>query len=242
LNSESQRLSIGRVTTRITATGNLSVSERDTLFALYDQIFESPSKNVFLADLDDKDEVILLVESGCLVGFSAMKFYQVSHCGERLNVLYSGDTVVDRRAWGTTALPRAWIRRVLEWRERTPDIPLDWLLLAGSYRTYHFLTVFFREFYPRRAAASPPEVRERASALANQRFGQSYDRERGVVSIPGAPRLRPGVADLEPGKLAVPDIAYYVSRNPGYADGDELVCLCRVAVDNLTAAGMRMLR
>src|SRR5256885_5936957 len=35
--------------------------------------------------------------------------------------------------------------------------------------------------------------------------------------------LRPDLRDIDPGKLADPDIAFFLHRNPGYIHGDELV-------------------
>jgi hypothetical protein len=35
-------------------------------------------------------------------------------------------------------------------------------------------------------------------------------------------------------------VAFFARRNPGHERGDELVCLARVAPDNLTALGRRL--
>ena len=37
-----------------------------------------------------------------------------------------------------------------------------------------------------------------------------------------------------------PHVAFFLKRNPGHGDGDELVCLTELSDDNLTRAGRRM--
>jgi hypothetical protein len=39
-----------------------------------------------------------------------------------------------------------------------------------------------------------------------------------------------------------PHVRFFIDANRGHVNGDELACLVRVADDNLTAAGVRMLR
>jgi len=212
-----------------------------TLFALYTETFEGASREVFDADLDRKDLALLIEDGDSHVGFTTVQVTASSFRGQPLRVLYSGDTVLRKEYWGTTALPRAWISLALSIRGGA-ETPLYWLLLAGSFRTYKFLPLFFSSFYPRYGVCPPPAVREMADALAEERFGDRYDRVTGVVTFPGAPRLRKGVADLTPSCLMDSDTAYFVARNPGYAGGDELVCLCELSETNLTRAGRRMLR
>jgi hypothetical protein len=46
--------------------------------------------------------------------------------------------------------------------------------------------------------------------------------------------------ELPSGRLADPHIAFFLERNPGWKEGDELVCLTEIAEENLTRAGRRM--
>ena len=72
-------------------------------------------------------------------------------------MVYSGDTIVAPEAWGTTALARGWITAVNQLRERYPRGKYFWLLLTSGFRTYRFLPVFWREFFPRYDATTPTE-------------------------------------------------------------------------------------
>jgi len=157
-------------------------------------------------------------------------------------VLYSGDTIVDAAARADPALPRTWIGAVNRLGDPSSAQPLYWLLLTSGFRTYRFLPVFWRTFWPRHDAPTPPDTQRLLSGLARERFGQSFDPEAGLVRFPNPQRLRDGLLDIPPGRLANPAVAFFARRNPGFRAGDELVCLCELSDDNLTPAGRRMVR
>jgi hypothetical protein len=48
------------------------------------------------------------------------------------------------------------------------------------------------------------------------------------------------LVDVPAGRAADPHVRFFLERNPGFVRGDELVCLTRIADDNLTRAGLRM--
>jgi len=121
--------------------------------------------------------------------------------------------------------------------------PLYWLLISSGYKTYRFLTVFYKEYYPRYDTPTPPDIQFLMEHLATQRFGSDYCHEDGVVRFrDGATPLREGVAEVTDERLHDPHVAFYLECNPGYVNGDELVCITRVHPDNFTPAGRRMAR
>ena len=52
--------------------------------------------------------------------------------------------------------------------------------------------------------------------------------------------LKPGVVPLDAAALADPDIAFFLEKNPGHAEGDELVCFVRLAVWELVPLFFRL--
>jgi hypothetical protein len=78
--------------------------------------------------------------------------------------------------------------------------------------------------------------------LAEERLGGLYSKEQGVVRFPQPQRLRGELALVPEGRLADPHVAFFLAKNPGWAEGDELACLTEIAETNLTAAGRRMWR
>jgi len=214
------------------------------MFDIFCENFERSSLEIFERDLKDKNWVILIrdTEHNALQGFSTIALYEMDYQRKRISVVYSGDTIIRREYWGTPELPRSWIHTVLEKSAQMPQ-PLYWLLISSGYKTYRFLTVFYKEFYPRYDRPTPPEMQAMMEYLATQRFGTDYHCGEGVVRFQdGATPLRRGIAEVSDERLHDPHIAFYISRNPGHVNGDELVCITQIHPDNLTAAGRRMTR
>src|SRR5690606_3642214 len=120
------------------------------------------------------------------------------------------------------ALPSVWIKSVLALTAGMAQ-PVYWLLISSGYKSYRFLPVFYREFYPCVDRPTPPEVKALMDELATARFGDEYDPTTGVVRFrQGATPLRAGVAEVSRERLRDPHVRFFVERNPGHAQGDEL--------------------
>jgi hypothetical protein len=229
------------VTGRLVRREDLTAAERDAMLALLQAHFEGVTPERFERDLAAKSWALLLEDEGHLRGFSTLHLWETAPPGgPPCTAVYSGDTIVERGAWGSAALPRAWIAAVRKLREQYPVGRLWWLLLTSGFRTYRFLPVFWRDFWPRFDAASPPGARERTSFLARELLGELYREEEGIVRFPEPQRLREGLDGVPSGRLGDPHIAFFLERNPGWREGDELVCLTEIAEENLTRAGRRM--
>jgi hypothetical protein len=159
-----------------------------------------------------------------------------------VRALFSGDTIIDRRHWGDSALARVWGRLALALLDEHPAEELYWFLISKGYKTYRFLPVFFQEFYPRPEVPTPGRVAEVLDALARCKFPREYDPGRGIVRAgPGKEYLRDEVAPVTPGRLADPHVRFFVERNPGHLWGDELCCLAPLTRANFTPAAYRVL-
>jgi hypothetical protein len=232
----------------LTAVEDLDADQRDQMFGLFSKHFETARRDVFDADLDEKNWAILLHdgEGGPLKGFSSMLMYQAQHEGEDFTVVYSGDTIMDPEAWQSSVLSRSWISAVRHVKaEHFPDGRLFWLLISSGFRTYRFLPTFWQDFYPRHDAETPPEAKARLDALARDRFGEAYDADAGVVRFPHPQVLREGLRGIPEKRMsddhvAFFDEAFFDEKNPGHENGDELVCLTEISEENLTRAGRRM--
>jgi hypothetical protein len=226
---------------RIVEIAMVDVGMRDRMFALLASHFVGAERATFERDLDEKSIAMLLVDDGgTLRGFSTMVVYESHAAGRPIWVVYSGDTIVDRNFWGTPALARTWVRAV---RRLAPSNAHEvyWLLLTSGFRTYRFLPVFFREFVPCYDRATSTEA-GLLSTLARERFGSQYDEATGIARLARPQVLAPDLITLPSGRLTDPHVAYFLTRNPGFVNGDELACLSRIDDSNLTPAARRMAR
>ena len=211
------------------------------MYAVMARHFEGVERETFLRDLSEKDWVLLLESEDGLQGFSTLAVYPANVRGQRITVVYSGDTIVARDAWGSSALCRLWISSVLSVRDLDPTRLCYWLLLCSGFRTYRFLPTFFKTFVPRHNHPTLPTQQSMLDELASSRFGAQFMANQGIVRFARAPqRLRSELANIPIGRFKNPDVAFFLAKNPGHIDGDELVCLTEISLDNLTPAGLRM--
>jgi hypothetical protein len=210
------------------------------MYGLLDAHFAGITREGFDADLAEKDWVLLLQDGPRLRGFSTLLLYESQDEGGPFSVVYSGDTIVEQAARGTSALAQSWIAAVRTLSEQRPGVPLYWLLITSGFRTYRFLPVFWRVFHPRHDDPMPESVETRLAALASARLGTSYLRDRGIARFPRPQVLRQPLAHVPEGRRRDPHVTFFLERNPGWCQGDELVCFTEIAFENLTRAGQRM--
>jgi hypothetical protein len=223
----------------------ISAECRAAMFALLDRHFEGVTRRQFEEDLAGKNWVLLLRSAegdGAIVGFSTMAVYEAGPVeGMRLNVLCSGDTIVDPCAWGSASLPREWIAAVRRLRLQSAVHPWYWLLISSGLRTYRLLPTFWREFWPHPQATPRPQMQRLLEALASDRFEESFNASTGIVTFQRPQVLRAHLAESAAQRARDdPYLEFFSRRNPGHARGDELVCLCELSDANLTRAGRRV--
>ena len=219
----------------------LDGAQRDEMFALLSRHFDGVTREQFEPDLAGKNWVVEIRRDGRLLGFSTLLVCEVWHEGRALTAIYSGDTIVAPEAWGTPALARTWIAAVNHLRAATPGRECHWLLLTSGFRTYRFLPVFWREFFPRHDVPTPPSAQRLLDHLARRQYGDCHDAAAGIVRFPRPQRLSGSLGALPAGRAADKHVAFFLSRNPGHAEGDELACVTEISDANLTVAGRRMI-
>jgi hypothetical protein len=227
-------------TTRLVPRNELTDDDADCMFRLLSSHFEGVTGGHFRNDLSDKNWVILIERGESLVGFTTLRAYETTFEGGPISVIYSGDTIVAPEAWNTQSLPRAWIASVANLRRQYPRGLYVWLLITSGFRTYRFLPVFWKNFFPRHDVTTPSRWQRLLEHIASERFGDQYNREEGIVRLRHAQCLKAGLSTIPIGRYDDPDVAFFASQNPRHAHGDELVCLTELSPENLTPAGRRM--
>lgn len=226
---------------QVKSVAALPEGERDEMHALLGGYFANTSRRQFDLDLDEKEWVILLRDAANRVqGFSTLMRMNLTIDGQTVVVFFSGDTIIHREYWGETALPRLWGQHVFSLADRIKDARVYWFLICSGYKTYRYLPLFFRDFYPNYEQPTPAPVKQTLDQLGLLKFGQQYDTARGVIRFRQPSPLQSGVAEITPQRLKDPHVTFFIAANPGHASGDELACLTELSRANLTAAGKRM--
>ena len=105
-------------------------------------------------------------------------------------------------------------------------------------RTYRYLNVFSKQYYPNRKTPTPPEIQSLMNQLARERFGAHYLPERGIVHYPQSQgHLKARWHNSAAGRN--PEAQFFAEKNPHYQQGDELVCLTLLDAGNLKSFALR---
>ena len=231
--------------TELVRTTELAIAQKAEMYALLSRHFAGATKAIFETDLTLKNWVLLLKDElkddgQQLQGFSTLLMYDVVFEGETLTIVYSGDTIMDPSAWSSSALPAAWIAAINQLKSNYEGSKLYWLLISSGFRTYRFLPTFWQSFYPRHDAATPEKSCRLMNFLCQRQFGDWYESTTGLVKFPTPQKLKAHLTGIPVERLHNPHIQFFAAQNPGYAEGDELVCLTEISEQNLTRAGRRM--
>lgn len=233
---------VGSVAPRANLTGD----ERDSMYALLCTYFDGTRRAQFDADLAEKESVMLLRDRGTgeIQGFSTLMRLEIRVDGRDIVAFFSGDTIVAAQYWGESILSRLWSRTVFAEADiivaDRPSPQVFWFLICSGYKTFRFLPVFFRKFYPHPEWRTPDELQRILDSLGRAKFSDRYDAASGIVRLEQPMPLRHGIADVTGQRLRDRMVAFFTSRNPGHERGDELACITEISRSNLTRAGLRM--
>ena len=229
------------LTSSARAAVSLTDAERDAMHALMTGHYEAVPRERFEADLAGKDEVLMLHdEAGKVRGFTTLAWNPAGVLAEG-GSLFSGDTIIDRSCWGTQELVHAFCRRAGE-RGAKSGRPLFWFLLSKGHRTYLYLPLFARRFHPH-PERPEPVWEELASRVALGLFGDAWKPDEGVIRFPASHgHLRGEIAATSQERRQNPWVRFFLERNPGYASGEELVCLTEMRADNLRRVALAAFR
>ena len=195
---------------------------------LFEAAYADADRERFEDDFSAKHRVILLrAADGSLQGFSTVHLAALDR--GRGTLVFSGDTVIAPAYRGTKVLQRAFAALLAGEKLRRPTRPLYWFLISKGFKTYVMLAHAFPQAVPRRDRPGDGDLQRVLDEVARARFGGAYDPVRGVIRHRVAHEaVRDGRCAIDERARRDPDVAFFLQRNPGHADGDELACLARV--------------
>ncbi len=213
----------------------LSIMQIEMMFSLYSTYYGGTSFAAFCADLKKKDHVLLLACNDQKIrGFSTIQITTIHYQGKPINVLFSGDTIVEYCYWGKNDLAQEWVKFAAQVKNQAPDTPLYWFLIVKGHRTYRYLSLFSNTYYPAHGVETPRDKKQLIDDLSTFMFGKYYDAEKGILHFPDSRgHLQDEWAEIPLKDLKKVEVQFFLERNPNYKQGDELVCLCELTEENL---------
>ena len=157
--------------------------ERKDIAELYLKYYAGSSAEQVEHDLLNKTEIILMISEGEIVGFTTLEIYEKEWNKKPIRVIYSGDTIIDKAHWGQQALTFACITRMGLYKNIKPNMPTYWFLIVKGHRTFKYLPVFMKHFYPHWEYQSNT-LKSIAEFLVKDKFGELYNINTGVIEFP----------------------------------------------------------
>lgn len=220
---------------QIKKVSEITAVQQDEMFELMENHYENVHLSEFLFDLSEKQWVILLLtQEDKIVGFSTQVLIFPEDSSEFSNsiVLFSGDTIISHEHWGSVTLPVAFLHLVNTIQDAYPTQRIFWMLISKGLRTFKFLSVFLKEYYPCHFTQTPQPIHNLMQYMGNRKFGERYKAERGIIeAVSNGQFLK---EEFQPQKTLDNAVAkFFYSSNPGFYKGDELLCMAEIAEDNL---------
>lgn len=221
---------------------SLSDNIVSSMFELMDRYYNNLTMQQFTLDLEGKEDVILLMEDDIVRGFTTIEHIQLEVDGESVLGIFSGNTIMDLSLPPTLHLQQGFIR-YLDNLKKEKNHRIYWFLICKGYKTYRYLNVYCKDYYPNHRWETPEFEKKIMDAYAIKKYPDNYVKAKGIIeSNQSMDYLREDVAPITDRILKKPEVAFFVKANPGHEKGDELVCLASFDDENLRPGYFRALR
>jgi hypothetical protein len=214
----------------------------DRFFAIHCRYFENTPKKTFLKHLREKDRVIVLEDcDGVIQGFSTLKGITVNTGGQTLHAIFSGDTIIEQAYWKSPELVRIFSLYAGQLKKKLgAKTALYWFLISKGYKTYRFLPLYARRFYPTYREPFPEKEKHILDIFAQALFPGEYNPETGLIIMQRpAGNLRAGTAEISAKRLRDADIRFFSQVNPDHMKGVELACITELSSANLRSIALK---
>ena len=219
----------------IRSINDLTEEEKDRIYFLMSCYYKNMSRSVFDNDLTEKKWVILLKdEEEIIQGFTALVKIEAEIEKKKTAIIFSGDTIIHKIFWGSNLMHKLWGRLVFGMALEQHQTDYYWILISKGYKTYRFLPVYFKEFYPRYNMPTPVFEKKLIDWFGAYKYPDYYRSDKGLIIFDN-PRdyLSEGVADITQSRLKDPHVSFFAEVNSGHVKGDELVCIARLTKENI---------
>ena len=216
---------------RIVPVGALSPSEWDEVWQLTCRFYDADRAYVE-ATLRGHQQLALFRSraDGGLVGMAAIQVDAFEFQGRRVAIIFTSHSVLEERYRGQNLIQRAGMRTWLRCWLRHPWHRKFWVYDTFSYKSYWLLPRNLRTFWPRRDEPTPAWDAALMEHYGRWKYQEAW--RGGVIARSPHKRLLPQTAQLTPELLRDPHLAFFAAANPGFRDGDMLLCLCPLTFTN----------
>tara|TARA_Y100001954_G_scaffold92887_1_gene101693 strand:+ start:4765 stop:5499 length:735 start_codon:yes stop_codon:yes gene_type:complete len=214
-----------------------SINDRDInrMYSLMQENYDFILLENFKKDLIKKDYIGLLIDNNMTIqGFTTYAFNPNNYSNKKYNILFSGDTVISENFTGTQELTKGWGKTVGFFIKKYPEKKLLWYLMSKGYKTYLYLPFFFKKYYPAlEESRNDQRLKKIINEFSNLIYPDCWNEELGIIKFKkrlGQVKEKHILKSIDKKNK---HIDFFLEKNPGYINGDELVCMAEVDIDNL---------
>lgn len=221
---------------------DLTNDEQSMMYNLFTEYYDACTFSNFKKDLAEKSHALILkeVDTSTIVGFTTALVMSHNDNQQEFKAIYSGDTIIQHDHWGSQLLLLSWCRLAGKIKASLKDTPLYWFLIVKGHRTYRYLPLFTKRFYPTWRYPTPPQVQQILDGIAAKKFGDAYLSKKGIIRFEQSKgHLKRQWADIPQHLISKPDVDYFLKRNPNYHAGEELACITELTEHNLRSHALR---
>lgn len=186
---------------------------------------ELTSTDGLVEALKERQRIAIYKSKGEIVGISAIDILPEEHNGKKACAIYTGNTWI-RQDWRNANLIQllAFIS-MLEAKARYPRHRLYWFFGSNNYMSYRLLYRNFEQFWPSPDHETPAWELNYMQHLGKVFFGPDMDEETLIWRQKSSRSFKDEDTQLSNKLKQDPFIQYYLQRNPGYTQGDRLMCM-----------------
>jgi hypothetical protein len=215
---------------------NLLENDLEKMWQLMQHHYSQVTKEMFFHDLFEKDFVGVIRDmENDIQGFTTFVIDPKNCAGRDYHILFSGDTIIDEKHWGTQIMMKGWSTSIGTIVMADNTKPWYWYLMSKGHRTYLYLPYFFQSYYPSVHPQSDYlQLYKIADEVSRILFGEDWKPEQGLIRFKehhGA--LSPALAEATFKKERNAHVKFFLEKNPAFYKGDELVCIARLSEENI---------
>lgn len=224
------------------------VSPKDILdmYGLFCQYYDNVDFNTFVRDMNKKQAVIMIREkkSRGMRGFSTITEVPLTFKNRKAIGVFSGDTIMHKDHWGSSALHRAFFLYIVNLLIRNPHRRIFWILISKGYKTYLLLANNWDNYYPRHDRPVQPEYEAIVESYCDQLWPGVYDKKTKTLNFGANYQCLKGEVTpiTDHMRKKFPKIAYFEKCNPNWVDGVELPCVGEAKLSNALSYARKFAR
>lgn len=224
----------GDLTYKLVAQRTVLIEDRERMYELMQQNYVGVELDTFRSDLEAKDFVGLIRDSSNdLQGFTTYVVNPKGFVHQDYNLLFSGDTIIAPDHWGSQIMMKGWSYTIGQIIAGDKTKKWYWYLLTKGHRTYMYLPLFFKKYYPH-IEVEDTVLKRIAHEGSSHMYPNNWFPDLGVLKFPdNAGAMNQEHIDATYKKQRSRYVAFYLEKNPYFYNADELVCIAPLEVDNL---------